>query len=197
MKKLNLFITVFLLCFNLQMTKAQTLYVSNTSSGDFEYKITTYMYYTKAGDLCTGNNWALPFTFYPGSILPIEDGSFEFTSPYNGYVMCLSEPLDGTCDPHPLDWYGLRIYDVGYSIQPDWWGFGGGVVKSAAVPCYFGDQDQLSYPTTATAPILDNWYTEVQGDYLALIYNHVQPYPDLVASIQYMDWVFMQTLQFN
>lgn len=189
MKKLKLFITVFILCFSLLMTKAQPLFIANASSGQYEYTITTYLYYTKVGDLCTINNWAFPFTFGPGALLTINDGSFVWNN-----SVCLSEPLDGTCNPSSLEWYGQRVYDVVYTSQPDWWDFWGGIAKSTVVPCYFGDQDQLSYPLEVNTPAGGDWSTLVQGDYSAVI-SEENGIP--VATILYMDWVAFRNLQFN
>src|SRR5690606_7240819 len=100
------------MCMFSQQLQAQPLYVNNNSDiGDFPYDITTYLIYSRAGEVCSGHDWALPFTFEAGSMLTINDGSFVWQN-----NLCISEPIGYGCEPVPIEFYGQRINNILYDV---------------------------------------------------------------------------------
>lgn len=193
MKKIRLFTTALLLSFGLQTAIAQPLIITNTSHlGDYPYEITTYLYYTRLNSLCIAPDWGLPFTFEPDSELVIEDGSFEWTSPWTNETFCLSEFIGFSCLDIALDWFGQRIYKLDFINEPGWLGVAGIVLKSEAVPCYYNEQKNLVYPY----PTEIYWDSQLDTNenYLVNIFNGTDPEP--VATIHYQDWGIFQTLSY-
>ncbi|WP_277633283.1 hypothetical protein, partial [Avrilella dinanensis] len=174
------------MCMFSQQLQAQPLYVNNNSDiGNYPYDITTYLIYSRVGEVCSGADWAYPFTFAPGASLAINDGSFVWQN-----SNCLSEPIGYGCDPVPLDFYAQRIENIYYN-DLSLTGVTGLISTIAGAPCMGG---QLNIGSTNT-----NWQTPtLSGDYTVLL-DYDDPFEPLSfsSSISYMNWGFMQTLAFN
>ena len=175
-----------------QQLQAQPLYVNNNSDiGNYPYDITTNLIYARTGEVCSGADWAVPFTFEAGSMLTINDGSFVWTSPWNGLDFCLSEGIGYGCEPVLLDFYAQRIESVDYA-NPDVSGYFAGLISTIAGTTCTGQQLQL----TLSDP--DIWSAALSGDYAVTIGFIDLDIPlSFSSSINYMNWGFMQTLAFS
>jgi|SRR5690606_25652201 len=188
MKKLSYLFVLITLCIFTQQMQAQPLFVNNNSNVNGNpYDITTYLIYSRTGEVCTEANWAVPLTFEAGAMLTINDGSFVWTSPWNNEHFCLSEAIGYGCDPVPLDFYGQRIEVVDYTADPTY-GFSGGISTIAGVPC-LGFQNAIGFPSSL------NWEATLTPDYTVTIIDLDNN--ETMATINYMNWGFMQTLAFN
>ena len=187
MKKLSYLFVLITLCIFTQQMQAQPLFVNNNSNTSlYPYDITTYLIYSRTGEVCTGAYWAIPLTFDAGSTLTITDGSYL----WNG--VCLSNIIGYGCEPVPLDFYGQRIESVEYEDPNITDSFAGMISTIAGVPC-LGGQLMLAFPNT-------NWSAVLTGDYSASInYDNQDPINPIsfTSTINYMNWGFMQTLAFN
>src|SRR5690554_1452880 len=185
MKKLSYLFVIITMCMFSQQLQAQPLYVNNNSDiGNYPYDITTYLIYSRVGEVCSGADWAVPLTFEAGSMLTINDGSFVWTSPWNEEEICLGEAIGYGCEPVLLDFYAQRIETVDYAGYPTY-GFAGGVSTVAGIPC-LGFQNAINTPN-------DDWSANLLGDYNVTISNG----STTVATINYMNWGFMQALTFS
>lgn len=184
MKKLSYLFAIITMCMFSQQLQAQPLYVNNNSDiGDFPYDITTYLIYSRAGEVCSGHDWALPFTFEAGSMLTINDGSFVWQN-----NLCISEPIGYGCEPVPIEFYGQRINNILYDVtNPEDYVFGGLFSSLVGYPC-------LGSSVGVSTPYGDpDWDSEISGDYTVTVsYGG-----STIATINYMNWGFMQTLSFS
>ena len=178
-----------------QQLQAQPLYVNNNSDiGNYPYDITTYLIYSRVGEVCSGADWAVQFTFEAGSMLTINDGSFVWTSPWNGLDFCLSEGIGYGCEPVPIEFYGQRINNILYDVtNPQDYVFGGLFSSLVGYPC-LGSSVGVSTPYGDS-----NWDSEIFGDYTVQVFYTDEPGEplDVIATINYMNWGFMQTLSFS
>ncbi|WP_277633389.1 hypothetical protein, partial [Avrilella dinanensis] len=183
------------MCMFSQQLQAQPLYVNNNSDiGNYPYDITTYLIYSRVGEVCSGADWAVPLTFEAGSMLTINDGSFVWTSPWNEEEICLGEAIGYGCEPVLLDFYGQRIESIYYNdFTPPLAGVTGMISTIAGVPCLGGPLMLGSSDNNWQPPALS-------GDYsVSINYDNQDPINPIsfTSTINYMNWGFMQTLAFN
>src|SRR5690606_37618357 len=189
MKKLSYLFVIITMCMFSQQLQTHSLYVNNNSDiGNYPYDITTYLIYSRVGEVCSGADWAVPLTFEAGSMLTINDGSFVWTSPWNEEEICLGEAIGYGCEPILLDFYAQRIENIYYN-DLSLTGVTGMISTIAGVPCLGG---QLMLGSSDL-----NWQPPtLSGDYSVSI-NYDDEDTVINSSINYMNWGFMQALAFN
>lgn len=88
------------------------------------YAISSYLIYCEesilfsSGGSCPSPNWPVVFDFAPGATLTIPNGSYLYTSPFNGNSFCLGQKIDPSCNIK-LGWYGQRVnsyYNTNWSL---------------------------------------------------------------------------------
>jgi len=115
-------------------------------------------------------------------MLTINDGSFVWQN-----NLCISEPIGYGCEPVPIEFYGQRINNILYDVtNPEDYVFGGLFTSSSGYPC-------LGFSSVSTPYGDPDWDSVISGDYIVqVLYGG-----STIATINYMNWGFMQALSFS